>query len=90
MFKKSSPSIHFKFYDKLLYDLIVIFFIIIIDLYTVLQLGFCEVSDPSIVSAIRMLVKLPEHTWGLPSVQDNVNWSNPQFSVARTGTLFCL
>ncbi|XP_022328600.2 uncharacterized protein LOC111127633 isoform X2 [Crassostrea virginica] len=47
--------------------------------------GFCEVSDPSIVSAIRMLVKLPEHTWGLPSVQDNVNWSNPQFSVARTG-----
>lgn len=47
--------------------------------------GLCKASDPRIVSACRLLVKLPEHTWGLPSVSDNVNWSNPQFNKARLG-----
>lgn len=45
-------------------------------------------SDPDIASAVRLLIKLPEHTWGLPSVGDNVNWSNPQFNVARSGRYF--
>ncbi|XP_048776556.1 uncharacterized protein LOC125680826 isoform X2 [Ostrea edulis] len=45
----------------------------------------CKMSDPDIASAVRLLIKLPEHTWGLPSVGDNVNWSNPQFNVARSG-----
>ncbi|XP_062571302.1 uncharacterized protein LOC134233351 [Saccostrea cucullata] len=50
--------------------------------------GACNISDPSIVSAARLLIKLPEHTWGLPGVGDNVNWSNPQFNIARRGENF--
>lgn len=53
----------------------------------ILTLGACKASDPRIVNAAGILVKLPEHTWGLPSVSDNVNWSNPQFNRARLGKL---
>lgn len=41
--------------------------------------------DPTARKYLRYLTKLPEHTWGLPSVYDNVNWTNVAFEEARTG-----
>jgi len=34
----------------------------------------------------RMLIKIPEHTWGLPGVGDSANWANTLFNNARKGT----
>ena len=34
---------------------------------------------------LRFLTKLPEHTWGLPNVYDNVNWTNTAFQGAKIG-----
>ena len=45
----------------------------------------CSFDDPEVINATRFLVKLPEHTWGLPSVYDNVNWTNNMFETARKG-----
>ncbi|XP_046551245.1 uncharacterized protein LOC124260970 isoform X2 [Haliotis rubra] len=47
--------------------------------------GQCSGDDPRIKAAVRYLIKPPEHTWGLPSVGDNVNWTNIAFSQARSG-----
>jgi len=33
----------------------------------------------------RLLIKIPEHTWGLPGVYDNSNWTNVQFNDAKSG-----
>ena len=30
-------------------------------------------------------VQIPEHTWGIPGLYDNGNWSNAQFEKARSG-----
>ena len=43
----------------------------------------CELSHSQVRNATRFLVKLPEHTWGLPDVGDNVNWSNAAFTKAQ-------
>ena len=45
--------------------------------------GSCSYDDPRIQDFQRFLMKLPEHTWGLPSEQNNVNWSNAQFYPLR-------
>ena len=29
--------------------------------------------------------QIPEHTWGLPNLYDNGNWTNAQFNKARSG-----
>ncbi|CAF5142252.1 unnamed protein product [Rotaria sp. Silwood1] len=39
----------------------------------------CTINDDQLIDASRYLIKIPEHTWGLPSVYDQVNWSNEQF-----------
>ncbi|XP_071155642.1 uncharacterized protein [Mytilus edulis] len=46
----------------------------------------CNYTDPRIKDAVRFLVKVPEHTWGLPSVRDNINWTNVAFQKALTGS----
>ena len=48
----------------------------------------CSFEDTKVSNASRFLVKLPEHTWGLPSVYDNVNWTNAMFEKARNGENF--
>ena len=45
----------------------------------------CDLDDPKISNATQFLMKLPEHTWGLPDVYDNINWSNNAFQKARGG-----
>lgn len=46
--------------------------------------GNCSLNDTRIRNFDRFLLKMPEHTWGLPSAQDNVHWSNAQFHPLRT------
>ncbi|XP_033729575.1 uncharacterized protein LOC117318725 [Pecten maximus] len=48
----------------------------------------CDYSDSRIRDAVRFIIKPPEHTWGLPGVSDNVNWTNPLFLKARHGKSF--
>jgi len=48
--------------------------------------GKCEGSDFVVQNASRFLIKLAEHTWGLPDVHDTVNWTNTAFQKARNGT----
>ena len=45
--------------------------------------GGCDSTDPRINGFTRYLMKLPEHTWGLPSIYDNANFSNTAFHAAR-------
>ena len=45
-------------------------------------------NDPVLLNATRFLVKLPEHTWGLPGIHDTVNWTNAQFEKARSKAAF--
>ncbi|XP_048244901.1 uncharacterized protein LOC124124794 isoform X2 [Haliotis rufescens] len=47
--------------------------------------GECSGDDPRIKAAVRYLIKPPEHTWGLPSVGDTVNWTNTAFNLAKNG-----
>ena len=42
--------------------------------------GACVYSDSRIYNSSRLLVKLGEHTWGLPSAGDTLHWSNPQLA----------
>ncbi|KAK3598273.1 hypothetical protein CHS0354_022590 [Potamilus streckersoni] len=50
--------------------------------------GKCSANDPRITDSVRYLIKPPEHTWGVPGVNDNVNWSNAQFMKARSADTF--
>lgn len=43
-----------------------------------LETGQCDLKDYAIRNMSRFLIKVPEHTWGLPGVQSN-DWSNPDF-----------
>eukprot|EP01126_Amoeba_proteus_P059316 TRINITY_DN7739_c0_g1_i3.p1 TRINITY_DN7739_c0_g1~~TRINITY_DN7739_c0_g1_i3.p1 ORF type:complete len:470 (-),score=101.39 TRINITY_DN7739_c0_g1_i3:148-1557(-) len=53
-----------------------------------LSSGACDPNDPRIKSFSRFLIKIPEHTWGLPGVYDSANWANHLFKKARGGTNF--
>jgi len=48
-------------------------------------IGKCDVKDSRVTDSVFNLVKLGEHTWGLPGVYDTVNWTNQHFSRARSG-----
>ncbi|CAF2141551.1 unnamed protein product [Rotaria magnacalcarata] len=48
-------------------------------LTTCFERNLCSNNDEELIDGSRYLVKIPEHTWGLPSVYDQVNWSNKQF-----------
>lgn len=49
------------------------------------QSGACDTTgaDTRITNFTRMLMKMPEHTWGLPSIYDDSNYTNAQFHAAR-------
>lgn len=47
-----------------------------------LAAGQCDPTDPRIIGFMRMLIKMPEHTWGLPQVYDDANWTNAAFHAA--------
>ena len=51
-----------------------------------LSIGQCNYNMPELVAASTFLLKPGEHTWGLNSVNDNVNWTNAAFQKAKTGT----
>jgi hypothetical protein len=48
-----------------------------------LQNGLCDPLDMRIRRFLRYLLKTPEHTWGLPALQDNTNWTNAAFHAAK-------
>ena len=50
--------------------------------------GVCKMSDPVVANAVRYMIKLAEHTWGLPSVGDSVNWSNQKFDLVKNSSNF--
>ncbi|CAF0913290.1 unnamed protein product [Didymodactylos carnosus] len=41
--------------------------------------NLCEFDNEQLINASRFLIKIPEHTWGLPGVYDQINWSNEKF-----------
>jgi len=47
--------------------------------------GRCDPQDSRIKYFSRYLIKIPEHTWGLPGVYDSANWANTLFEKARSG-----
>ena len=47
------------------------------------QANDCKLNDPIVFNTTRFLLKLPEHTWGLPGIHDDVNWNNVDFEKAR-------
>jgi len=46
-------------------------------------------SDQRVWNSSRFLIKLPEHTWGLPAEGDHLHWSNKEFHKLRDG-MTCL
>ena len=48
--------------------------------------GACQANSPAVLALERLLVKVPEHTWGVAQgwfLPDNENWTNTQFDAAR-------
>lgn len=54
--------------------------------------GRCDAkNDSRVTDAVFYLIKLGEHTWGLPSLGDTVNWTNHAFYLAKSGkVLLCM
>ena len=50
--------------------------------------GKCDYSDQVVQNSSRFLIKLAEHTWGLPNVRDIVNWTNSAFQKAKNATTY--
>ena len=50
--------------------------------------NMCSLTDPVVSNATRFLVKLSEHTWGLPGIRDIANWTNADFMKARSDSSF--
>lgn len=48
----------------------------------------CMDQDPRVLNATRFMIKLAEHTWGLPSVSDSKHWSNEEFNKVKELTNF--
>ena len=46
--------------------------------------GACSPTDTRIRDFQRMLMKIPEHTWGVPSLYDNTSYTNPSFYALRS------
>lgn len=44
--------------------------------------GACDRTDPRVWGFSRMLTKLFEHTWGLPTISDAANFTNVEFHAA--------
>ena len=45
--------------------------------------GMCDdLRDARLAGFLRMLIKTPEHTYGLPQMYDDVNWTNLAFHAA--------
>lgn len=42
----------------------------------------CDVHDPRVFAFLRMLIKIPEHTYGLPGLDDHENFTNDQVGQA--------
>lgn len=40
--------------------------------------GQCDIHDPRVLGFSRLLIKIPEHTYGLPGMNDDSNWTNEQ------------
>ena len=50
--------------------------------------GECNIRSPSMQAFDRLLMKVPEHTWGVAMqifLPDYTNWTNSQFEAARAG-----
>ena len=62
-----------------------LFYFFIPDHFISFLLGHCLLDDMRVVNASFLLTKLPEHTWGVPGVDDNVNWTNVNFYKANSG-----
>ncbi|XP_074653316.1 uncharacterized protein LOC141907538 isoform X2 [Tubulanus polymorphus] len=50
--------------------------------------GYCDLNSHMLYNSSRFLIKLGEHTWGLSSVHDTINWSNKQFKSVRNTAQF--
>jgi len=48
----------------------------------------CMNQDPHVLNATRFMIKLAEHTWGLPGVGDSTHWSNKEFNKVKDEQLF--
>jgi hypothetical protein len=44
--------------------------------------GGCATSDPRLYDFLRLLIKVPEHTYGFPSYADGTHWTNADFHAA--------
>lgn len=56
-----------------------------------LETGVISASDPRFMEFSRLLVRIPEHTWGIHNlVEDNFNYTNARFELERSGELFKL
>lgn len=45
--------------------------------------GGCAAGDARLTAFLRMMIKFTEHTFGLPTINDNANYTNAQFEAAR-------
>uniref|UniRef100_A0A6B2KYD0 Glycoside hydrolase family 38 N-terminal domain-containing protein n=1 Tax=Arcella intermedia TaxID=1963864 RepID=A0A6B2KYD0_9EUKA len=45
--------------------------------------GLCDLGDSRIFFFLRLLLKIPEHTYGLPTIEDHANYTNEMFHVAK-------
>ena len=50
--------------------------------------GECSLKDYRVYNASRFLLKVGEHTLGLNSVRDTVNWTNAAFERAKSGIFY--
>lgn len=42
----------------------------------------CDPREPRVAAFLRMLIKLPEHTYGFPNFDDSTHWTNADFHAA--------
>ena len=44
------------------------------------ETGACSLHDSRVYESSRMMLKLPEHTWGLTVLNDTISWTNQQLA----------
>jgi len=47
-----------------------------------LAAGACDPHEARVAAFLRLLIKLPEHTWGLPGLADSTHFTNADFHAA--------